>query len=80
VKKSRPTKTVAYTRSEGKPPISPSSELGVSSGTEEEGAADDECQYCAGLFCEDQDGEVWVRYQTFREGTHCLDELSEKGL
>jgi hypothetical protein len=69
VKESRPTKTVVNTRSEGKPSVSSSSEFGVSSGSEEEegrekesdDAADDECRYCAGLFCEDQDGEVWVR-------------------
>jgi hypothetical protein len=49
-------------RSEVKPPILSPSELGVSSGSEEEEGwweerkdeADAECLYCAGLFTEDR--------------------------
>jgi hypothetical protein len=57
----RPIKSIVKTgRSEVKPPISSPSELGVSSGSEDEGwweesgtEADAECLYCAGLFTED---------------------------
>jgi hypothetical protein len=71
---------VVIAGSEGKPPISPSRELGVSSGSEEEerrakeseDAADDECRNCAGFFCEDQDGEVWVRYLMCPKWAHIV--------
>jgi hypothetical protein len=56
-----------------KAPISSSSELGVSSGSEQEAdgwrkdsedEANAERQYCAGLFTED-DGDEWVRCQKY---------------
>jgi len=67
-------------RSEVKPPISPWSELGVSSGSEEDDglgkeskdAADAECLYCAGLFSEDHDGEELVRCQKCPKWAHTV--------
>jgi hypothetical protein len=51
-------------RSEVKPLISPRSELGLSSGSEEDGwgkkaknEADAACLYCGGFFSEDHDGK-----------------------
>jgi hypothetical protein len=68
-------------------PVSPSSELGASSGPEEdvggrerEDEADAECLYCAGLFSKDDDGEEWVRWQKRLVGIHCFCGLSETSL
>jgi hypothetical protein len=68
----RPIKPlVKMGRSEVKPLISPSSELNVSSGSEEEDGggkgsedeADAECLYCVSLFTADHNGEGWVGCQ-----------------
>jgi hypothetical protein len=75
-------------RSLVKPSISPSSELVVSSesevedgyGKEIEDEADAKCLYCAGLFCEDHNGEARVRCQNCIKWAHCLCELSENVL
>ena len=67
-----------------KPLISLSSELGVSSGSEEEGGwwkesegeADAICLCCAGLFFEDHNGEEWGQCQKCLKWTHTLCERS----
>jgi hypothetical protein len=67
-------------RSEAKPPISPPSVLDVSSESKEEdgwvkeseGEADAESLYCAGLFFEDHDGEIWVRCQKLLKWAHTI--------
>jgi hypothetical protein len=68
---SKPIKPVVMTgRNEMKLPILSSSELGVSSGSEDTwkkesvDEADSKCFYSAGLFSEDQDSEEWVQCQT----------------
>jgi len=70
-------------RSGPKPANSPSSESGVSSGSEDEGEwgkesedeAGAECSHCTGLFSKYHDGEEWVRCPKMSKlGT------SEKGL
>lgn len=67
-------------RNEVKPPISPSSDLGVSSGSAEEdgqgkesnGKSDAECLYGVDLFTEDHDGEEWVRCQKRLKREHSV--------
>jgi len=78
-RKSSPIKSVVRTAgSEVKPPISPSSELVVCSGSEEEdewrkeiwNEAHAGCLYCAGLLSEDYGGEECVRCPKFVKWAH----------